>query len=1057
MNDKKFESKYGFDANGETLTNLGNPIDMSDGINKYHFEQFKGVLTYDQNRGYPIGFVTVYNNGFYLSNKEIKSPAGVFNDKDWNILKAPPAWRKISLDTTKVSLDASDYIIVNTERNPLDINLPKMPREGETIYIYDVGGHVGTNKLSVTSTRNNIRYDKLAPLMSSTINLTIPLSMSIFTYINGMWNVKVDLDIPTLNKIIHPNVDEHKAQSCETIILMATEPSDTKFKLILPTYANSGDYIKITTPYRTDASIDIVVPLTSSATIHGSKTFNLTTYKDATIVYNANINRWDVAKSVKDKETILVSSDLVTLKPYQDVVVKPSTTNVGNIRIILPKDPSVHDNVHISLIDVNENKTLTIDGGASNITYNNNRLGATASGKYYTQNSTTTKTLSFKPDERRIGGIELVWNGTAWIISRIEQFLYFTNSATPQHAGIVALVNDNDILENVMKNSEVAITPSQLQKRSSTELRKGISALATKEEVLEGKSTDKIVTPLTLHNTKSSETQQGLLYIASQSEVDAGTIHTKAITPLTLDKKRPNESGKYGVVTFVSSSEAVAGKARDSAGTGVYNRSDASKVVTPKTLHQLVATESAIGLVYKASISEVQTGVADNDTTPLFITPYALSQRTATEKRTGIAKLASKQTVLDTTNHSDIVTPSTLHSVQSTYDLKGLARFWNSSAIPKLGDEETGIVDVKSNELDMRIVSQNSLNDLFKYYLPKKATAVNSDKVGGNGVDNLFLLNRSHVVTPKQTFNDLTAPKFTSTNGTITNLTSSVVSIGDSRLVYDGVLSVKNKDGTSFGNIKANALHAKTVRFDNESSISSTTASETVLGFGSSAKGGSLVVKSDSVNLVRRDMNKSLDYDIVDTGNMKLMLAGTFASLVDDNTFTCANTFTKPLKCNSLSNRTMDGYMFHIFPANSSEITNNQSWLNLPPTNITGRSVVDGKVVYATDGDPKYDMDYVYERFVTPTSIQERLMVGERMFRRFTNKTTSTTNGWSMIYGELTKPSAIEINAVDRDEVMTGKIQVTEWLDIIVDENNTFRLRPDKDTKSVVYAWLEKE
>lgn len=1053
METKKFESKFGFNANNETLVNLGNPVDEKDGVNKWHYDYFKGVLGYDQKRGYPSGSLVIYDNELFISLSEIAVPSGNFNKEKWGSVKNPPSWRKIDKTQTELSLKSSDYIVVDTSLNQLKINLPTIPHEGQSVFIYDVGGNVGYKKLEISSNKRNINLAEVDNgEYQTSVNLTSPNSIWSLTFINGLWMVRTYHDSITSNKSVKPNSGEYYTQSGD-VVKFYGQPSQTPLNLNLPIYANHGDMIKFISVGRANTFINVNINKDASSKIDGLKTVLLSTYKDLCFIYDSTSMNWNSVKSVKDREVVVTSSSYKMML-NQDVFVQNNSITETDINLTLPESPSKFERVELFFPNVSKFINLTIVSPKEKIYYDSNNFGAVSSSTHYTQKTVEVQEIKFNPDDVRLVGLQFIFDGVRWTIGKCDYFVYKTDPKTPQYQGLIALVNDSEIIADVMTNGNVAITPSQLQKRYSTEKRYGLSKIATQDEVLKGVDDTKFITPLKLHETKSSESQQGVAKIASQNEVDLGKDHTKIVSPLTLDMKLPNETGKRGVVSLVSSTNVSEGADRQKNGKGIYDKTDSKLVVTPKTLSQLIASEISMGISYKATVDEVLNGVADEPKKPLFVSPFTLSSRVATTERTGLAKLTSKTTVLDVNNSTDIVNPSTLHSVQATHDLKGLAKFWDSSKVTPLGTTDNGLSNVKEADSDMKIVSQNSLNDILSFYLPKTATASNSEKVGGNGVDNLFLLNRSHVIKTKQTINTLVGVDLTYDKSSFKESKIDKVIVGGTSLVHGETLKIVSNSTGELSDLSLSNLNVVKMNLSNGSEISGTVDSSK-LGFGG-IKTSDLLVRKENFDLFKYHNGNKKEYAIVDTENMKRTIGGSFASLVDDNTFKNVNSYTKPVKFSALANRSLDGYIYHIFEANSADITNNNTWLMLPPTNVKSYSVVNGSVVYVPDGVAKYDKDYIYESFRSKNQIHERLSVGDKKYTRCTDITTNKNNGWDMVYTVLNKPTPLEINAVDRDELLVGSIQVKDYLDIVVDENNTFRIKPDKDAKKVIYAWLEK-
>lgn len=662
MNIKPFESKHGFDANNNKLINLADPTNPNDGINLSHFEKYKNVISYDSSKGYEKGFVTLHDGKLYYSLESIPEPAGNFNPSKWNLILSPPRWNKLKPDTKTYQISSSEYLLVDTSLNELLINLPITPFEGDTIYVIDVGGNVGYQKLTLKSNRRNIKVnDTNEDGNTDSFIISTPNSYNIIIYINGFWVVKtLKDDISSNTKIINGS-ESYDSQSNERVINF----SDTQelFTLKLPSFANNGDQIKYESITKNNTYIKVIFDDKNlTGKVNNKREDIIPTYRNITFTYNAESRGWLSTSDSKPTNINYISSKEYNISLNEEV----SLIGLEDQVVFLPKNPYKNDIIKIGLSYKKFDSNVTINGNGLNILHDVNRLGLSSATNYIKDPSLTKKetlVLNSKTIDLRIESIILLFNGEDWVVHSSTSKSVIVNPTNPEIPGIIPLVNDTDITANVMTADNVAITPSQLQKRQSTELRKGIASIATQSEVNLGSTDEKIVTPKKLLAMKSSETQQGSAKLATQKIVDEGIDHTTIVTPKTLDNKLPNEDGKRGVVTYVDTKIPKGGSGRNSSGEGIYDSTDAIKVVTPKSLHQLISNENNIGLVFRATETEVMNGVADTPNEPKFVSPALLHKRTATTSRTGIAKLTSNTTIEDKSNTTDIVTPSTLYHV----------------------------------------------------------------------------------------------------------------------------------------------------------------------------------------------------------------------------------------------------------------------------------------------------------------------------------------------------------------------------------------------------------
>jgi len=118
------------------------------------------------------------------------------------------------------------------------------------------------------------------------------------------------------------------------------------------------------------------------------------------------------------------------------------------------------------------------------------------------------------------------------------------------------------------------------------------------------------------------------------------------------------------------------------------NLSDVASAVTSFTNIKQDATETATGVVERATQTEVNTGT---DTTR-YVSPATLSGRTATTTRTGIAELATQAEVDAGTDTDRIVTPATLAAYPKSLPHDG--RLTLTSGTPVLTGDVTGATTI---------------------------------------------------------------------------------------------------------------------------------------------------------------------------------------------------------------------------------------------------------------------------------------------------------------------------------------------------------------------------
>ncbi|MGR2462250.1 hypothetical protein ACUX4R_25520, partial [Salmonella enterica] len=212
--------------------------------------------------------------------------------------------------------------------------------------------------------------------------------------------------------------------------------------------------------------------------------------------------------------------------------------------------------------------------------------------------------------------------------------------------------------------------------------RLGVAALADQAEVNknheDNPNDETIVTPKTLANKTATETRRGLAEIATQAETNGSTDDITIVTPKKLHNRIASET-LTGILAVVSKN-GTAGTARSAAGTGVYNKADQSKAVTPLTLDEFTATETAKGIGYIATQAEVDGGSSD-PLGPLLVTAERLGARRATESNHGLIEIATQAETNAGTDDTRAITPKKLNDRTSTETLTGIARLATTAEI----------------------------------------------------------------------------------------------------------------------------------------------------------------------------------------------------------------------------------------------------------------------------------------------------------------------------------------------------------------------------------------
>ena len=260
----------------------------------------------------------------------------------------------------------------------------------------------------------------------------------------------------------------------------------------------------------------------------------------------------------------------------------------------------------------------------------------------------------------------------------------------------------------------VIITPKKLDARRANESMAGIAEIATQTETNTGTDDTRVITPKKLNDRRATESLHGLAEIATQAEVDAGTLDTHIITPMKFKTWLSGDRFTSQRVSGIKHSGNIWGKV---------------------TLDIDTATETQRGTLEVATQAEAN-DMAGSDIH--IITPKKLSARKATESLTGIIEIATQAETDAGTDHTRTVTPKTLgvyiHSAASaemnenqngTGHTASMAETW-------VGNDTAGSTQAASAYTHSPlVVSPRGLNHALQNYLPKKAKAVDSDKLDG--------------------------------------------------------------------------------------------------------------------------------------------------------------------------------------------------------------------------------------------------------------------------------------------------------------------------------------
>ena len=688
-----FRVSDGLDGADIRAINIGYPDrnNPSDAVNVQFFKDENTIQQYDPNRKYRTGFAVVYNDRIYYALRDVPTNgtaiAGPFEPLHWRQIRVDPNWINVSTTPSNgYQLVVGSYISSDSTYSDLEYVLPRGAQSGDTIIIKDVSGYLATKKLIVSTPDKVINEVGLTEYQ-----LTLPKATMVFSYDpsldanKGGW--RLSIQAPNDNSIIiSPTSKGTQISNGDKVFRRS---SSGPIKMILPLYANHGDYI---TTYDADQmtsvnNLTVETHPNSSSSIRevGTKSIVSKTTGWGNLIYNKQTDVWMIWDGDDAERWISVNATepaaSVNLISKNRILVSGSS---GSINFTLPKSPAVGDIVVISFRNCSKGikVNLKTSTGAERIFATDKMMGIPRLNEIPAYDAitpvaelnhvTTGYGETFKLIFNRVGSID------GWSISE-QSFAPSMASAVASvrdRVGLVAFATEAEVLKNSEQtpSDELAVTPLTLSKKTALETRRGIAYLASQNETNAGTDDSKIVTPKKLHERTALEDRRGIAEIATQQETDAGTDDSRIVTPKKLAGRKATED-----LTGVASLVKVDGKkqpTRTEKGDGINDFTEHTRIVTPKTLAEKTATETNLGMMFWATQQEVNEGASDN----IAVRPSTLQARTATPTRTGLARMVDMtqsehlKSVTDSLDSNVFITPKALASRIAGSEMDGITR-----------------------------------------------------------------------------------------------------------------------------------------------------------------------------------------------------------------------------------------------------------------------------------------------------------------------------------------------------------------------------------------------
>lgn len=683
---RPFRSTHGLDAGGEKVINVAtaDKAVLSDGVNVDFFKKYNTVQPYTTDRGYDQYFAVVFDRRVWYALEDISSPAGAFDSTKWQALRVDPKWDYINnTHTDGETIPSGSYVMADNRFNNLIFLLPANPQPGDTIVVKDVGGQPGVNDLYFKS--SGLAKFSVLGKQQADYRSTVPFCQLLFIFkgSSNEWVVNIDAQ-EEQSRFVQPSDGLFQLQAGYKTW---RHTALGKIEMQLPKFANDGDFIQTFDIDGLNAinHSSVQVHPDSGHTINNNQTkVESRTSGSGYFVFEAVTRTWRIWDG--DQRTrIQVVRDDHNLLPFEHVLVAghPNLAK-QSVTLTLPTDIALGDRVQISMDYMRKGQTCTIkvkDGSGDAIVGDKQQFQFQKRSEYpATGQWPTVPSVTISANDDYVPYVELVYTNIsqsqdAWVIGEVVPKVERVDPTRKDRLGVAALAEQTEVNKNHEDNpnDETIVTPRTLANKTATETRRGIARIATTAEVNQittaNFADDTIVTPKKLNERTATETRRGVAEIATQIETNDGDEDTTIVTPKKLHNRTATVN-RTGILALVNSNGQPA-NLRGAAGTHIYDFNDEAKAVTPSTLDDLNATETAKGLAYEATLNEVVNGASDAGR-PLFVTPAKLSQRVATEANHGLTETATQQEVNSGLDAFRYVSPKTLNGRRASETLSGI-------------------------------------------------------------------------------------------------------------------------------------------------------------------------------------------------------------------------------------------------------------------------------------------------------------------------------------------------------------------------------------------------
>lgn len=699
-----FRATNGLDAGGNKVINVAKAdrTVMSDGVNVEYLIQENTIQPWANDRGYPEGFAVTMEKRIWVARADIAAPippaVNTFKQGEWISMRVDPKWEQYSSGTTE--LLPGTYANIDTRVNPVTLVLPKNKVEqGDTIVIRDIGGKPGINQAL-------IKVQDSAPAMIfqgsilRELQLTRPYSMLLLTFTSAGWYVTLS-DLSSLARTIDSTTLDAatdvgaQVQSSEYIVRYYT--SNKKLTVRLPRYANHGDMITFAEPEGETPLYHFTIKTYDANSSIGTEGTTAWTSKfkgGSVLIYDGPRKVWRI-NSIDMQRRIKIVTDDVVMQPNEAITIfGDNNSTVKTISVTLPTLVAPGDTVRIGMNYMRKGQTVNIVTPPAPAGGTKDKIASTVGLLQFPKRSeyppdaawTQVDSLSFNgtsdyPPVLEMAYVEATPNNY-WVVSEnipsVER-VDSTNDTTKARVGVIALATTAQAQATSSHNADRAITPLTLSQRTATETRTGIAEIATQAEANSTTEDTRIITAKKLNDRLATETMRGVAEIATQEETNGSTVDDRIVTPKKLNARKATAT-LDGIIQLVNTGGTPGTSRSDSGtsnGTGVYDHTDFSKAVTPKTLREYKATELASGCVWLATEAEVRNGTPASNNIPTVVTPATLHAKTSTTGAIGLIRIATQAeaNAMSSALGNVAITPATLNGRSASYTQTGITRY----------------------------------------------------------------------------------------------------------------------------------------------------------------------------------------------------------------------------------------------------------------------------------------------------------------------------------------------------------------------------------------------